>query len=76
MMFSKEKRLSPSILMDNASIQIKNCIASLSMMSSIVFGALVQQVWPPLSYYIKYMEVSTGVVGPSPFLEKGIFSSL
>ena len=33
-------------------------------MAFIVFGFLVRQVWPPLSYYIRYKEVSTSVGGP------------
>ena len=55
-MVSKTKRLSPSIWTENASIQTKNCVAALSIMASIVFGSLVPQVWPPLSYKISYME--------------------
>ena len=34
------------------------------MMASIVFGSLVRQVRPPLSYHIKYMEVYISVGGP------------
>ena len=35
---------------ENASIQTKNCVAASSMSTSIVFGTLVGQVWPPLQY--------------------------
>ena len=33
------------------------------MMASYVIGSLVQQVWPPLPYQIRCMEVSTSVGG-------------
>ena len=49
MMISKEKS-SLSVGMENASTQTKNCVASLSIMASIVFRSLVVQEWPPLSY--------------------------
>ena len=32
-------------------------------MASIVVGCLVRQVWPPLSYLVSYVEVSTSVSG-------------
>ena len=35
------------------------------MMAYIIFGSLVRQVWPPLSYLIRYMEVSISVGGCS-----------
>ena len=50
-----KKRSSPSIWMENASIQTKNRVAALQMMTSIVFGSLVRQVQPTLSHQIKYM---------------------
>ena len=41
-----------------------DCAAALLMMASIVLGDSVQQLWPSLSYQIRFMEVSTSVGGP------------
>ena len=50
MMVSK-KGLLPSIWKEIRKFQLRiDCIATLSMMASIVVGSLVQQVWLPLSY--------------------------
>ena len=44
-----------------------DCVAALSMMASIVLGSSVRQVWPPLSYEIRFTShmklVSTSVGG-------------
>ena len=40
------------------------------MMASMVFGYLVRQVWPPLSYKIRYIEISTSVGGLPAGLER------
>ena len=39
-----QKRSSPSIRTENASVQTRNCVAGLSIMVSNVFGYLVRQV--------------------------------
>ena len=52
MMMSEKKGSLPTIWTENESIQTKNCVAALSMMTSIVFGSLVRQVWPLLPYQV------------------------
>ena len=49
----QEKRSPPSMWTKNVSIQIKNCVAALSMMASIVFGSVVRHAWPSVIYNIK-----------------------
>ena len=41
--FKQNKRSSPTIWTENASIQTKNGVEALSMMASIVFDSLVRQ---------------------------------
>ena len=51
MVSKKDKNVFTLYLNKNALIQtIIDCVAALSTMLSIVFGSLVQQVWPALSY--------------------------
>ena len=44
----KKKRSSRSVAMENPSIKSQNCMATLTLIASIVFGSVVQQGWPLL----------------------------
>ena len=62
MMVSKKGSLL-SIWTENASIQTKNYLAALSIMTSKVFGSLVRQVWPPCRIKLdiwKFLQVLAG----------------